>query len=244
MPDRPAPQPSPRFATTRWSLVLSAKANGTPASQAALADLCVTYWYPLYAFLRRSGTAEADAGDLVQGFVARLLEKGDVDATPERGRFRSYLLGALQNHAANVRRAQRAAARGGGRSPLSLDFGDAAGRYAHEPVDVTSPRALFERRWALTILERALERLGEEYRARGRGPLFEALRETLTGQETSVTYADHARALGVSESAIKVTVHRLRARMRELVRDEIAQTVASEADIDDELQHLFEALAT
>lgn len=201
------------------------------------------YWYPLYAFLRRGGSAEDEAMDLVQGFVARLLEKGDVKADPGRGRFRAYVLGALQHYQANVRRADRAASRGGGRERASLDLDGAAARYAAESVDAASPQALFERRWALAILDRALARLDDEYRERGRGRLFAALRVTLTSTHTGETYAEKALALGVSESAIKVAVHRLRRRMGELVRDEIAQTVATPADVEQELQHLFEALA-
>jgi len=238
------PDPSPRFRTTRWSLVVSASNSAREPATAALAELCEIYWYPLYAFLRREGTAEDDALDLVHGFLARLLDKRDLAAVPARGRFRSYLLGALQHYVANQRRAERAAVRGGDGALLSLD--DAEVRYQREPAHDVTPKAMFERRWALTILERALGRLEQEYTSRGRGALFAELEHTLNGAHAgTATYAETARLLGISESAVKVTVHRLRARMRELIRDEIAQTIASDdaADVDDELALLFAAIS-
>lgn len=234
------PTNRPRFDTTRWSLVLAAGDRQQPQAAAALADLCAAYWYPLYAFVRRDGMAENDAMDLVQGFVADLLERGELAAAPERGRFRSYLIGALQNFRRNARRAAKTKKRGGDQVVLSLD--DAEARYTREPACTESPAALFDRRWAVLLLDRALDRLEAEYIGRGRGPAFGALRDTLSGASAG-TYADKAAVLGISVSAVKVGVHRLRARMRELLRDEVAQTLASPDDVEAELQHLFAALA-
>ncbi len=228
--------PTKRFHTTRWSLVT--RAGGAPEeARLALGELCEAYWYPLYAFLRRRGEGEEDARDLVQGFLAGLLERGQLGADQARGRFRSYLLGALGNHASNARRHANADKRGGGQTHESLD---GEGRYALEPDHGETPEALFDRAWALLVLERALERLGEEYTQRGRTDTFEALRATLTGQAP-----DHERAaaqLGTSAGAVRVTVHRMRGRLRELIRAEVAQTVGEGDEVEDELAVLLAAL--
>lgn len=232
---------SPLFATTRWSIVLAAGDHREPTAAMALRDLCAAYWYPLYAFVRRDGVAEQDAMDLVQGFVADLLQRGELGADPERGRFRSYLIGALRNFRNNERRAQAAQKRGGLVTSFSLD--DAEARYGREPSRERDPVALFERRWATTLLDRTVERLATEYRQRNREHVFDALKDTLTGGAT-LSYADKARSLSTTEGAVKVAVHRLRGRLRELLRDEVAQTVGDAADVDAELQHLFTVLAT
>ena len=231
---------SPRFRTTRWSMVLAAGVPSEPQAQLALRELCEAYWYPLYAFLRRDGVDEAEAMDLVQGFLADVLVRGELGADPGRGRFRSYMIGALRNYRSNVRRAAAAQKRGGDVQSFGLD--DAETRYAHEPADTESPEVLFERRWATTLIDRAIERLEAEYRDRGRGDVFDELQDTLAGGAVD-TYAEKAAALGLSESAVKVGVHRMRGRLREILREEVAQTVCEEGDIDDELKRLFAALA-
>lgn len=230
------------FHTTRWSVVLAAGKKDTPESKAALSDLCSVYWQPLYSFLRRRGTEPNEALDLVQGFVARLLEKGDLAADPDRGSFRSYLLGALKNYAANARRGARGPA-GSARSPLSIDAAKAEQTYAFEPTDSETPERLFERQWATTVIDRAMDRLRAEYEERGRGALHASLVPALTG-DSHAPYSRIAEELGVSESAIKVTVHRMRSRMRELVQDEVAQTVGSRGDVPDEMTRLLAALAS
>ena len=229
------------FHTTRWSAVLAAGSEDAPSARAALSDLCAAYWQPLYAFLRRSGTQPDEAMDRVQGFLARLLEKCDLATDPARGRFRSYLLGALKHFVANVRRAERAPA-GSPRAPFSLDAEDAEHRYASESTDHATPERLFERQWATTVLDRAVARLRAEYEGRGRGPLYAALSHALTGS-SDLPYAALAAQLDVSESAIKVTVHRMRSRLRELVREEVAQTVDGPGEVDDEMRQLLAALS-
>jgi DNA-directed RNA polymerase specialized sigma24 family protein len=232
----PHQSPTARFHTTRWSLVT--RAAGAPGeARRALDELCEAYWYPLYAYLRRKGETEDDARDLVQGFLADLLERGRLGADPARGRFRSYLLGALVHHASNTRRRARADKRGGGRALESLD-GEA--RYALEPDHGETAEALFERAWALLVIERALARLGEEYGDRGAPGTFEALRGTLAGQAPE--YERVAVALGTSPGAVRVTVHRMRARLRELIRGEVAQTVADGQETEAELGLLLAAL--
>ena len=198
---------SPYFATTRWSIVLAAGDRREPTAALALRDLCEAYWYPLYAFARRDGATDADAMDLVQGFLADLLARGELGAAPDRGRFRSYLIGALRNYRNNKSRAERTQKRGGDVASWSLD--DAEARYGRE---------------------------------RRREGFFEELKDVLTGAAIT-NYAEKARSLGVTESVIKVSVHRMRGRMRELLREEVAQTVADTGAIDDEIQHLFTVLA-
>jgi RNA polymerase sigma factor (sigma-70 family) len=221
-------------------MVLAASEPGQPDAQLALRELCEVYWYALYAFLRRDGVAEPEAMDLVQGFLADVLERGELKADPERGRFRSYIIGALRNYRRNVHRASAAQKRGGEVSSFGLE--DAELRYRDEPADTESPQVLFERRWAMTLLDRAIERLAQEYRDRKRENVFEALKDKLSGGGDE-NYAQTALGLGMSESAVKVSVHRMRARMRELIRVEVAQTVSGEQDVDDELSQLFAALA-
>ncbi len=238
----PAPGGAESFATTRWSIVLAADRGASPHSTDALAQLCQSYWYPLYAYVRRRGHDAHEAADLTQEFLTRLLEKHDLRlADPQRGRFRSFLLGSLNHFLANEWRAARAAKRGGGLKNLSLDFEAGESRYHLEPADETSPEKIFERRWAMTLLQRATDRLAAEWADAGKASQFEQLKPILGGDE-SKTYAEIAAALDMTEGAVKVAVHRLRKRCRELLREEIAQTVTQESDVAEELRHLFNAI--
>jgi RNA polymerase sigma-70 factor (ECF subfamily) len=246
MPPTGAPASSPggarEFATTRWSIVLSARADHPGASN-ALTTLCEAYWYPLYAYVRRQGIAPHDAQDLTQEFFARLLEKDWLRAVArDRGRFRSWLLAALKHFLANEWDKSRAKKRGGGISFISIDDASAESRYAHEPADHTTADLLYDRRWALTLLDRVLARLREEFVAVGKVAHFDALKGALTGDKTP--YAEIGAALSMSEGAVKVAVHRLRDRYRELIRAEIVETVATPAEVEGELRHLLAALST
>lgn len=210
----------------------------------ALTTLCETYWYPLYAFLRGRGHGPADAEDLTQAFFAMLFEKQVLrHADPARGRFRSFLLTALQNFAANVHARDTAAKRGGGARFLPLDFQDAEGRFVLDPASAESPERSFDRRWALTLLDRAMTRLQDESLQRNKQQHFAALKPHLAGDEPQLSYAETAAVLGMSEGAVKVAVHRLRRRFRDIVREEIAQTVPSPDEIEDELRYLWAAVA-
>ncbi len=238
------PHGSPEFHTTHWSVVRAAGRDGSPEARAALEKLCVAYWYPLYAFARRSGHAADDARDLVQGFFARFLARNTLaDLGPEGGRFRSYLLASLRNHAASERERAQAQKRGGGVATLPLEFDAAERRYASEPADVTSPERLFERRWALTVLDRALARLRTEEEKRGRGAQFARLEGTLAGDAPSGGYAALASELGTTANALTVAAHRLRRRYRDLVALEVAPTVDRPQDVEDEIHRLFDALS-
>lgn len=215
----------------------------SPDAREALTTLCETYWYPLYAFLRGRGHSAADAEDLTQAFFAQLLEKQIIrHADPAKGRFRSFLLKSLQNFAANVHAAATADKRGGGVQALSLEFAKAEGRLGLEPASDETPEKDFDRRWALTLLDRVLARLAVEASDKGKGEQFAALQPYLTGDEPQLSYAVTASALEMSDAAVKVAVHRLRKKFRDVVRDEIAQTVPSPADIEDELRHLWSAV--
>jgi len=232
----------PTFHTTRWSLVARSGADDRATAQRALGELCELYWYPLYAFVRRQNHREEDAQDLVQSFCTRLLERGGLDdADRDAGAFRHYLLGALRHFLDNQHRAERAAKRGGNAQSWSLDQAEA--RYQSEPIETSSPERLFERSWAQALLERATQRLREEYDTRGRQALLSALEPALLATDDALRHQDVAQQLGTTEGAIKVALHRLRTRMRELIRDEVLQTVTDPAAVDDELQQLFQALA-
>ena len=238
-----APSSGRRFATTRWSVVLAAGRRGSAKSEAALATLCETYWYPLYAFVRRRGHDRAEAEDLTQGFFARLLEKKDLrQVQREKGKFRSFLLASLKHYIINEWDRSRAAKRGGGRKHLSFDFEAGEGRYRLEPAGGHTPEAIFERQWALALLEKVQEALRGEFRNAGKEGHFDRLRVCLTGEPRSVSYRDLAAELDTTEGAVKVAVHRLRKRFRDRLRAEISETVASEADVDDEIRTLFDAL--
>ena len=242
--DRRGASESDRLNTTHWSVVIAAGRGQSPESESALAALCTTYWYPLYAFVRRSGYSADDSRDLTQGFFARLLEKKDFrTADPERGKFRSFLLVSLKHFLANERDRSRAQKRGGGRITLSVDFRDADARYGLEPGDQLTPEKVFERNWALALLARTSEHLGEEYAAQGKGILFDRLKWALTGDEGGARRLALAGELGLTEGALNVAIHRLRKRFRERLRAEIGQTVEP-GKVDEELRELFSALGS
>ena len=231
------------FATTRWSIVLHAGDEDSADRERALATLCETYWYPLYAFLRREGHRPEDAQDLTQGFFARFLEKNYLQSVRrERGRFRSYLLGALKHYRSNERNKERAQKRGGGRTLISLDFVDAEERYKIEPADDVDADALFERQWALTLVDTTLTRLRGEYEAKGKGAVYDRLKSALTGGGDESTYKDAASELSMKENAVKVTVHRMRKRFGDLLREEVAHTVKASDEVETEIRRLFETL--
>jgi RNA polymerase sigma-70 factor (ECF subfamily) len=201
------------------------------------------YWYPLYAYVRSRGHSHDRAQDLTQEFFATLLEKDGLAAVEQgKGRFRSFLLAACQHFLANQHDREQAQKRGGGRQFVPIDFQGAEGRYRHEPAHGETPERLFERRWALALLERVLARLRAEYEASGRGRLFERLKARLTGGDAGVPHAEAAEELGLSEGAVKVAVHRMRKRYRELLREEIAQTLDDPGQVEDEIRSLFAAL--
>jgi RNA polymerase sigma-70 factor (ECF subfamily) len=233
-----------RFATTRWSLVSAAAGQNTDAARAALAELCELYWYPLYAFVRRQGVDADAASDLTQGFFARFIELESLQsARQDRGRFRSYLLGAVKHFIANERQRAIAQKRGGGTKIVSFDPHDAETRYQREPAHHLTPEHVFERRWALLLIERALEQVAEEMRSRGKAKEFDRLRPFLVEDAGDDSYRIAGQELGLSEGAVKVLIHRLRRRFREHLRANIAETVSSPDDVDDEIRHLFTCLA-
>lgn len=226
-------------------MVAQAARRSSPEAAQALATLCETYWYPLYAYVRRRGYAVEDAQDLTQDFFALLLEKDRLgQADRERGRFRTFLLSSLQNYLANEWRKAGARKRGGGRTTLSLDFEKGEHRYRLEPVDDWTPVRIYERRWALTLMERALDRLHDEYDGAGKPELYEALKPQLGGDGPAASYADIGRRLGMTEGAVKTAAHRLRRRCRELLQAEAAQTLADPDDAQSELRELLQALGS
>jgi RNA polymerase sigma factor (sigma-70 family) len=249
----PAPSPgatqpggSP-FVTTHWSLVLAAGHRQAPDSEAALEQLCRTYWPPLYAYVRRSGRSPEDAQDLTQGFFAHLLTDQRLGtADPDRGRFRSFLLTSLQRFLINDWKRATREKRGGGAALLSFDCDPEEALYAREPADGVTPEHLFERRWATRLLETTLAKLGEDYRAAGQAALFDALKGYVWGDAGDVSYAEIGARIGLTEGAVKVAVHRLRGRFRERLRGLVSDTVANPedpAEIDAELRHLLEVLS-
>ncbi len=231
------------FATTHWSVVLTAGRSDTTRSQDALTKLCQTYWYPLYAYVRRHGYSAHDAQDLTQAFFAHLLERHSLAAAdPNRGRFRSFMLGVMNHFLANERDRAGAQKRGGGVTHLPLQFDTAETRYGHEPPDNTTPEQNYERRWAMALLEEVLRRLADEYKHDGHAELFAGINPCLVGERANQPYAELATRLGVSENTVKSSVHRLRQRYRQLLREEIAHTVAMPGEVDEELRHLFTVL--
>ncbi len=233
----------PQFHTTHWSLIVAAAEQHGAASQAALADLCQAYWYPTYAFIRRRGHSAEDARDLAQEFFATLLEKGYLaDADPERGRFRAFLLTAVSRFISKQREKAAAQKRGGGRRVLPIDFDDGETRYQREPSHEWTAERIFARRWALTLLDRTLAALRQEHDEADKLPQFEALKIFLTGETGAPPLRQVAGQLGTTEGAVKVAVHRLREKYRAALRSEIAQTVATGQDVDDELRLLLAAL--
>ena len=214
-----------RFDTTHWSVVLAAGSDSTAGAKQALSTLCETYWYPLYAYLRRQGRSAEDAQDLTQGFFQQILEKGTVErADPERGRFRSFLLISLKHYVTNEWDKEQAGKRGGGVRHLSLELENAEGRYQLEPPDDTTPEKVFDRRWALTLLDNVLGKLRAEFVKADKEAIFGRLKVFLGGGSADESYAGIGRELDMSEGAVKVAVHRLRRRYRDLLREEIAQT--------------------
>jgi len=240
-----APLHQPAFVTTHWSLVLSARDPGAPQSSEALEKLCRAYWYPLYAYVRRTGQSKENAEDLTQAFFARLLEKQFLAAAePQRGRFRTFLLVALKRFLANEWDRVRAQKRGGGQPHLPLDTELAEEKFRAEPALVdSSPDRVYERRWAMTLLEQAMSRLRAEFERANKAGEFEKLKSFLTADRREVPAPSAAAELGLSEGALRVAVHRLRKRFRALFREEIAHTVARSEDIEDELRHLLEVLS-
>jgi RNA polymerase sigma-70 factor (ECF subfamily) len=216
----------------------------SPQAHQALETLCGNYWYPLYAYVRRQGHNAHDAQDLTQAFFARLLEKNYLaDVQREKGRFRSFLLASLKHFLANEWDREQALKRGGGKRLMALDEDSAESRYKLEPKDDLSADKIYERRWALTLLDQVLAKLRAEFEKDGKLEQFETLKQYLSAGRTSVSYAQAADRLGMNEGAIKVAVHRLRKRYRELLRAEIAQTVATASEIEAEIRYLFAALS-
>jgi RNA polymerase sigma-70 factor (ECF subfamily) len=237
------PSSGGQFASTRWTQILAAADPAHPESQEALATLCRTYWPPLYAFVRRRGHSPADAEDFTQGFFARLLRLDSLaQVRRERGRFRSFLLAALQNYLADEHDRAGAAKRGAG-LVIPINANAAEPGYQREAADPAAmPDAAFDRAWALTLLDTVTKRLRDDYTAAGQGGLFAALGFCLTGSRSELPYTELAAKLGLAEPAVRVAVHRLRKRYRQLLREEIAQTVARPEEVDDELRALRRAL--
>jgi RNA polymerase sigma factor (sigma-70 family) len=234
------------FHTTHWSIVLACGGgDDTQQARDALAELFKTYWYPLYAYVRRRGYNEHDAQDLVQAFCVHLQEKHALaKADPLRGKFRTFLLSSLQNFLANEHVRANAQKRGGGREFVFIDAEDARERYRAEPTHAATPEAIFEKRWAHALLEQTLSGLRSDFTARGKERLFEGLAAFLTADAREESYQSAANRLGLPLSAVKTSVHRLRQDYRSRLRDEIARTVASPEEVDDELRHLRKVLAS
>lgn len=233
-----------RIATTQWSQVVAARDGSEAEARHALECLCESYWQPLYAFIRHQGSDPDEARDLTQAYFLEFLEKGflaDVDAS--RGRFRSFLFSSLRHFLAHQRDRKNALKRGGGKRLFSLDTSTAEYGYAIRPREQMTPEDVFEQRWAMTVLTRALERLRDDSAAGGNAQQYEVLRPYLTSREVHVPYREAAEALGVSDGAVKVAVHRLRKRFGQCLRDEIAETVADPAEVDGELRHLLTVLS-
>ena len=232
-----------RFHTTIWSLVLSVRDADRAKARQALETLCGAYWYPLYAFVRRKRHNPEDAQDLVQGFFALLLERGDLEAVDRaNGKFRSFLMAACSHYLANQADHDRARKRGSGRAPISIDRLKAEGRYDREPAHHLTAERLFERQWALTLLDHVLGRLEDEMIRAGKSRSFEALRPALLGGAERAPYAQIAAALGLSEEATRAAAHRLRRRYREILREEVGHTLDDPSEVEVEIRTLFSAL--
>ena len=231
------------FTTTHWSVVLAAGTGSSPETQAALEKLCRAYWYPLYAYVRREGHNPEDAQDLAQAFFARFLEKKYFRlASRERGRFRTFLLTSLKNFLVNEWDRARAAKRGGGATHVPLDGLEAENLYSREPSHDLSADKIYERSWAMAVLDRVRARLEAEYAAEGKADRFAQLESFLPGEKSELSYAEAARLLGAAEGTVKSDVHRLKKRYRELLRSEIANTVSTAPEINDELRHLIDVI--
>jgi RNA polymerase sigma-70 factor (ECF subfamily) len=232
------------FATTHWSVVLAAGQTDSPQAAQALETLCRTYWYPLYAYVRRRGHTPEDAQDLTQEFFTRLLDRKALEhLTREGGKFRSFLRAALNHFLINEWEHRRAAKRDERQVAFSLDALAPEARYRVEPAEPMTPETCFERQWAATLVEQVLNRLRDEYAAGGKAELFRRLQPCLTGAEPRLPYADLAPGLGLTEDAVKMAVHRLRQRYGQLLRAEIAHTVARPEDVEEEIQHLIAIVA-
>jgi RNA polymerase sigma factor (sigma-70 family) len=232
------------FATTHWSVVLAAGEENTPESAAALEQLCRTYWYPLYGYVRRRGYSPEDAQDLTQEFFARFLERESFSlADPARGRFRAFLLKSLQNFLADDWKRVHRAKRGGSTFVLPLDGDTAEARHLEELTETLTPERAYEERWALTLLEQVLARMREDYVRIGKAKLFEALQDLLWGAVASVSYAELAKELAITEGALRVAVHRVRADYRERLRAEVGQTVSDPGEVDTELRYLISVIS-
>ena len=233
------------FATTRWTLVVAAGLRSTPQSDMALEELCRTYWYPLYAYARRHAQSREDAEDLTQAFFASLLARNSFQGLDgSRGKFRAFLLAALKHFMANAWDRAHRQKRGGQAHHLSLDWQDADARYVIEPADSSSPDVLYDRAWAVTLLERVVGRLREEHSAEGRAVQFDQLSPFLTLGKGALSYGAVPETLGVSEGALRVAVHRMRHRYRELLREEIGQTLTAPSQVAEEMNALFAAFAS
>jgi RNA polymerase sigma-70 factor (ECF subfamily) len=232
------------FVTTHWSVVLQAGGSESAQAQQALEKLCTAYWYPLYAYVRRQGRSPEDAQDLTQEFFARLLEQKKLRlADRNRGRFRTFLLTSLKHFLINEWKEANRQKRGGGRQLISLNAEETETRFRAEPADNRSPDKEFGRRWALVVLDRVLDQIHGEFAADERGQVFEELKASLTGEENESSYAEIGRRLGMTEGNLKVTVHRMRRRYRELLRQEISMTVDGPEAIDEEMRDLLAALS-
>lgn len=237
---KPAPSHAGTFVTTHWSVVLAAGKAESPQASDALEKLCGTYWYPLYVYIRRQGNSSEDAQDLVQDFFCRLLEKNYLaKADRERGKFRTFLLRSLKNFMINEWKAAGRLKRGGGLEFISIDASATESRYAAESAPDSDPEDEYEQRWAVTLIEQVLATLRQEFQASDKGRMFEELSGFIWGHKSTASYAEIAGHLNLTEGTVKVAVHRLRQRFRELLRAEVAHTVARPEDIDDELRHLI-----
>jgi RNA polymerase sigma factor (sigma-70 family) len=233
------------FQTTHWSVVLRARALDGDAARQALASLCSVYWYPIYAFIRRRGAASHDAEDLTQEFFCQFLEKNSLGkVSPQAGRFRSFLLACLKHFLAHEREKAQAQRRGGGRATIPLDSAEAESRYLQEPADNATPERMFEKRWALTVLGGALEDLRQEYVQCEKSDLFEDLRGCLPGGQGGPSRAELAAKRGVGVNAIDVAIHRLRRRFGALLRERVAQTVATDSEVDEEIRYLASVIGS
>ncbi len=232
--------PSGAFTTTHWSVVLAAGREHSPQAAEALETLCRTYWYPLYTYVRRRGHSPEDAQDLTQDFFAHLLAKGfPCGAQPERGKFRSFLLVSLRHFLLDQHRRAEAAKRGGGQTVISLDINRAEERFGGEAQQVSTPEELYERVWALTLLDRAQSRLREEYAAAGKADLYERLKAFPLAGKSDQPFEQASAEFGMTASALKSAVHRMRSRYRELVREEVAHTVADPSELREEARYLI-----
>lgn len=240
----PTPAGDGRFHTTRWSMVLSLREADRQDNATALDELCKQYWYPIYAFSRRQGADASSAADLTQAFFCHILQRDlFAEASPDRGRFRTFLLACFKNFQLNEHRRDTTEKRGGKVKTFAIDVDIGESRYRQEPTHDETPERLFERRWAMTLLDRALQQLDEEFACSGKKELYEALKPFLSGTPATSSYPEIAETFIMSPTAIKVTMHRLRTRYRELIREEVRQTVNSAEEVEEELLKLFEAFS-